>query len=78
MKTEKLRPMDCENLTDVLSLNKSASFSGDYSLLVQHDGAVVITKQKMGEHPEAAITIPRSHFLRLVEFYQTEQIGGAK
>lgn len=68
-----LRPMDCERISDVLALQRSYQESGRFSMLVQHDGAVILTDQLPGQQPAAVITIPRRHFIRLLEFYQTEQ-----
>lgn len=68
-----LRPMDCKRIADVLSLQRSYKESGRFSILVQHDGAVILADHVPGQPQTASITIPRHHFLGLVEFYQTEQ-----
>lgn len=68
-----LRPMDCERIADVLALDRSYEASGRYSLLVQHDGEVILADHVPGQQQTASIAIPRRHFLRLLEFYQTEQ-----
>ena len=68
-----LRPMDCETIADVLSLDRSYQKSGRYSMLIQHDGAVILADHVSGEPQTAAITIPRRNFHRLLEFYTGEQ-----
>lgn len=68
-----MRPCDCETLADVLSLNKSYERSGRFDILVQHDGAVILTDHVPGEKQKASIVIPRRNFLRLIEFFQSEQ-----
>ena len=68
-----LRPMDCERIADVLALNRSYQESGRFSMLVQHDGSVILADHVPGQEQTASITIPRRHFIRLLEFYQTEQ-----
>jgi hypothetical protein len=65
--------MDCERIADVLSLQRSYQESGRFSMLVQHDGAVILADHVRGQPQTASITIPRRHFHRLLEFYQTEQ-----
>lgn len=69
----KLAPMDCETIADVLGLEKSHETSGVYSMLIQHNGAVFLVKQSPGLPTSAEINIPRRHFIRLIEFYQTAQ-----
>lgn len=68
-----LRPMDCERLADVLALERSYQESGRFSILIQDDGAVILVDHVAGQPQTASIEIPRRHFLRLLEFYQTEQ-----
>ena len=68
-----LRPCDCESIADVFSLNASTESSGRWNMLIQHDGAVILTEQRRFERPTAEITIPRGTFQRLIEWYQTEQ-----
>jgi hypothetical protein len=65
--------MDCEGITDVCALDRSYQESGRFSMLVQHDGAVILADHVPGQEQTASIIIPRRHFIRLVEFYQTEQ-----
>lgn len=71
--TNGIRPMDCTSLADVLSLNRSFQSSGRFSMLIQHDGAVILDDHVSGQPSKASMEIPRTHFLRLIEFYQEEQ-----
>lgn len=68
-----LRPADCKTIGDILSINCSHKIVGRYSLLIQHDGAAIFMEQTPGQPATASITIPRSHFKQLLEWYQTEQ-----
>jgi hypothetical protein len=69
-----LRPSDCTRLADVLSLDRSyQEFGGRYGMLIQHDGAVILTDHVPGQPQTGSVTIPRRQFQRLVEWYQTEQ-----
>lgn len=65
--------MDCERVSDVLSLQRSYQESGRFSMLIQHDGAVILADHVLGQPQTASITIPRRNFIRLLEFYQTDQ-----
>lgn len=69
-----LRPCDCTRIADVLSLDRSyQEFGGRFGMLIQHDGAVILTDHVSGQPETGSVTIPRRHFQRLLEWYQTEQ-----
>lgn len=75
MKTQNgLRPCDCESITDILALERSyQEVGGRYGMLIQDDGAVILTNHVPGQPQTGSATIPRRHFQRLIEWYQTEQ-----
>jgi hypothetical protein len=65
--------MDCERLAGVMSLERDNQDSGRYLIIVEDNGSASLCEQQFGQPATASITIPRRHFLRLIEFYQTEQ-----
>jgi hypothetical protein len=72
-----LRPCDCTRIADVLSLERSYREVGiRYGMLIQHDGAVILTDHVPGQPQTGSVEIPRRHFQRLIEWYQTEQPNG--
>lgn len=69
-----MKPSDCKRISDVLSLESShATRGGRWTLMVQHDGAVILTEQRSGEPATASIVIPRQAFQSLLEWYEAEQ-----
>lgn len=69
-----IRPCDCKCMADVLSLHHSYKVTGiRYGMMIQHDGAVVLTDHTPGREQKASITIPRAYFQKLVEWYHNEQ-----
>lgn len=68
-----MKPSDCNSIGDVLSLDSSHLIVGKWSILIQHDGAVVIVEQRIGEKPTGSMVIPRRTFQRLADWYETEQ-----
>ena len=69
-----LRPCDCESIADALALERSYQEVGcRYGMLIRHDGAVILTNHVPGQPRTWSATIPRRHFQRLIEWYQTEQ-----
>jgi hypothetical protein len=73
-----LRPSDCTRISDILSLNQSyQQYGGRYEMLIQHDGAVILSDHVPGQPQTGSVTIPRRHFQRLIEWYHTEQPNAA-
>ena len=68
-----MKPSECKRISDVMSLDCSHQIAGRWSLLIQHDGAAVLTEQRIRESPTASITIPRREFQKLLAWYDTEQ-----
>lgn len=68
-----LAPRDCQTEGDVLSLESSSIETGKHWLLIQHDGAAVISEQVLGQPAKATITIPRRAFQKMLAWYETEQ-----
>lgn len=73
-----MKPSDCETISDVLSIKRSYFISGRWDMMIQHDGAVILTEhialpKRSGRKHVASIAIPRRHFLKLIEFYTSEQ-----
>lgn len=68
-----LAPCDCESLADILSLRCSFNRVSNWTFLIQHDGAVIITEQRQGEKAVATIIIPRRHFATFLGWYETKQ-----
>lgn len=68
-----MSPSQCETLTDILSMQRTYKESRHYSMLIQHDGAVILTEQKIGESSKAKITIPHRDFKKLIAWYHEDQ-----
>jgi hypothetical protein len=69
-----LRSCDCIRIADVLSLERSYQEVGiRYGMLIQHDGAVILTDHVPGQPQTGTVEIPRRYFQRLIEWYKTEQ-----
>lgn len=77
MKTElisqRIRPRDCERAVDGLALKESVKFVGRFWMMIQHDGAVILTEQANGKPAKSSVTIPRHVFHQLICWYETEQ-----
>ena len=66
-------PAECQSIADVLALERSYQVSGVFSMMIQHDGAVILCDHPPGQACQSEIVIPRRHFKRLLEFYQADQ-----
>src|SRR5664280_193030 len=69
----RLRPCDCESLTDLMSLDSTHKSAGRFDMLLQHDQAVILTEQPIGEKCRAQIVIPKHIFRQMLDWYETEQ-----
>jgi hypothetical protein len=52
------------------STHKSAE---RFDMMLQHDQAVILTEQAIGEKCRAKIVIPKHIFHQMIEWYETEQ-----
>ena len=69
----RLRPCDCECLTDLMSLDSTHKSVGRFDMLLQHDQAVILTEHPIGEKCRAQIVIPKHVFRQMLDWYATEQ-----
>lgn len=67
-----MKPRDATNFAESSKLLHDSFDSGKYSIVV--DGHEVFLSEEMhGGDIQAAISIPREHFNRLIDFYNAEQ-----
>ncbi len=66
-------PAAVKSARDAMQLDSSVWNGREYWMLVQHDGAVRILKQRIGEESTEQIYIPRRTFAAMVEWYLREQ-----
>jgi hypothetical protein len=68
-----IAPADVKRERDVLALERSHYWYGDFAMLIEHDGRVYLTNQPKGEEPKERIEIPRHVFKRFVDWYLKPQ-----
>lgn len=67
-----MKPRDVTNFAESSKLRHDSFDSGELSIVV--DGhEVFLSEERHGGDIKAAISIPREHFNRLIEFYNAEQ-----
>lgn len=57
-----MKPSECNSIADVLALDRSYESAGRFSMLIQHDGAVILSDHVPGQLRAAGIVIPRRAF----------------
>lgn len=72
-KVDSLCPCDCESIADLCSMNSTHKNVGKFGMMLQHDQAVILTEQSIGEKCRSQIVIPKRIFKQLLEWYETEQ-----
>lgn len=68
-----MKPSECKREMDVCRLKESIKQCGDLAMMIQDDGAVILTHQRAGERADSTVTIPRAQFQVMIEWYQAEQ-----
>lgn len=66
-------PSDVKCERDLLRLRESAWDGVNHYMLVNHNGSVTITQQRLGEAPDGSVTIARRTFHAMLDWYHREQ-----
>jgi hypothetical protein len=70
---KKLSPRNAKTLGQFCSLKRD-NFGTRESWILSEENTVTLCNQKKGESNTAQITIKKSHFNKLIDWYNTEQI----
>lgn len=68
-----MKPCECQRGRDVCGLEFSHKSVRDFDIMIQHDGAVILTKHQRGQPTEAQIIIPRQVFQIFVAWWEKDQ-----
>lgn len=71
-KRKKLSPREAKTLREVCRLTRE-TISTRHGWILAEGVTVTIARQKNGEKSEGMVTLPKSEFDRLIDWYQKEQ-----
>ncbi len=69
----RMMPSDCKSERDLIRMDSTVWHGVNHWMQIQHDGAVIITRQKSGHPSEGSVVIERRTFQRMLDWYFKDQ-----